>query len=193
MQQPNFIMTTQKELDSIARFILNLQKEPFFFIRCGGNFYMNKNMKGIRKVREAIRVLWQYDCMENDEIMGEVDAAYDAVKKTAGETAADQLWRIWGECAGESRKKRAEEKARSWVFGNLLAMTDEDWEEICAAGYDSDFVKHGLFRVFSDLYDKNHDTPAYREYLKNWSEAAFVYGYQLGKAAAVKASQDVNA
>ena len=111
MQQPNFIMTTQKELDSIARFVLDLQKEPFFFIRCGGNFYMNKNMKGIRKVREAIQVLWQYDFLENDEIMGEVDAAYDAVKKTAGETAADQLLRIWGECAGESRKKRAEEKA----------------------------------------------------------------------------------
>ena len=180
----NIVKTTHEGLDSGARCVLALRNEPFYFIRCRGVLYMNKGMKNTRKITDAVRIMWQYDFMENQEIMDEVDGALDTVKQAAGKKAADQLWEAWHEAAQESRKRKAVQAAAAWISDNLDNMTDDDWDEIIDAGYDSTFVQHGLFRAFCDLRDKHPDSYRYREYFKNWVEAAFVYGYQLGKAAA---------
>lgn len=189
----NMVKTTNEGLDSTARCVLALRNEPFYFVRCNGVLYMNKGMKQTRKITEAVRSMWQYDFMETQEIMDEVDAAYDVVRQAAGDKAARQLCKAWSEAADESRQRKAVQAATAWISDNLDNMTDEDWEELSGAGYDALFVQHGLFRAFSNLHDKHPDSPHYREYFKNWAEAAFVYGYQLGKAAAVNASQEVTA
>lgn len=187
----NMVKVTSDCLDSGARCVLALRNEPFFFIRCRGVLYMNKGMKNTRKITEAVRLMWQYDFMETQEIMDEVDAAFDSVKQAAGKKAADQLWKAWHEAAQESRQRKAVQAAAAWISDTLDNMTDDDWDELAAAGYDSTFVQHGLFRAFCDLHDKNPDSHRYRDYFKNWAEAAFVYGYQLGKAAAAKEAQGV--
>ena len=189
----NMVKTTPDCLDSGARCVLALRNEPFYFIRCQGVLYMNKGMKQTRKITEAVRVMWQYDFMETQEIMDEVDLAYDVVRLAAGKKAADQLRKAWHEAAQESRQRKAVQAAAAWISDTLGNMTDDDWDELSDAGYDSTFVQHGLFRAFCDLRDKYPDSPHYREYFKNWAEAAFVYGYQLGKAAAAKAEQEVTA
>ena len=189
----NMVKTTHDCLDSGARYVLALRNEPFFFIRCRGVLYMNKCLKNARKITEAVRIMWQYDFMENQEIMDEVDGAFDTVKQAAGDKAADQLWQAWHEAAQESRQRKAVQAAATWISDDLDNMTDDDWDELAVAGYDSTFVQHGLFRAFCDLRDKNPDSPRYRDYFKNWAEAAFVYGYQLGKAATAKAEQEVTA
>ena len=179
----NMVKTTHECLDSGARCVLDLRNEPFFFIRCRGVLYMNKGLKNARRITDAVRIMWQYDFMENQEIVDEVDGAFDTVKQAAGDKAADQLWQAWHEAAKESRQRKAVQAATTWISDDLDNMTDDDWEELSAAGYDSTFVQHGLFRAFCDLRDKNPDSLRYRDYFKNWAEAAFVYGYQLGKAA----------
>lgn len=189
----NIVKTTHDGLDSGARCILALKNEPFFFIRRRGFLYMNKGMKNTRKIFEAVRTMWQYDLIENQEIMDEVDAAFDAVKQSAGEKAAQQLWKAWHEASTESRQRKAVQAAAAWISDTLDAMSDDDWNEISDTGYDSLFVQHGLFRAFCDLRDKNPDSFRYRDYFKNWAEAAFVYGYQLGKGAAAKAEQEAQA
>lgn len=189
----NMVKVTSDCLDSGARCVLALRNEPFYFIRCQGVLYMNKGMKQTRKITEAVRVMWQYDFMETQEIMDEVDLAYDVVRLAAGKKAADQLRKAWHEAAQESRQRKAVQAAAAWISDTLGNMTDDDWDELSDAGYDSTFVQHGLFRAFCDLRDKYPDSPHCREYFKNWAEAAFVYGYQLGKAAAAKAEQKVTA
>lgn len=189
----NIVKTTHDGLDSGARCILALRNEPFFFIRCRGILYMSKGMKNTRKITEAVRTMWQYDFMETQEIMDEVEAAFDAVRQAAGKKAADQLWKAWHEASEESRQRKAVQAATAWISDSLDTMSDDDWNEISDAGYDSLFVRHGLFRAFSDLHDKHPDSYRYRDYFKNWAEAAFVYGYQLGKAAAAKAEQEAQA
>lgn len=189
----NMVKTTNEGLNRTARCVLALRNEPFYFIRCNGVLYMNKGMKQTRKITEAVRAMWQYDFMETQEIMDEVDLAFGVVQLAAGKKAADQLWKAWHEAAQESRQRKAVQAAAAWISDNLDNMTDDDWDELAAAGYDSTFVQYGLFRAFCDLRDKNPDAPRYREYFKNWAEAAFVYGYQLGKTAAAKAEQEVTA
>ena len=102
----NMVKTTHECLDSGARCVLALRNEPFYFIRCNGVLYMNKGMKHTRKITEAVRFMWQYDFMETQEIMDEVDAAFDSVKQAAGKKAADQLWKAWHEAAQESRQRK---------------------------------------------------------------------------------------
>lgn len=189
----NMVKTTNEGLNSTARCVLALRNEPFYFIRCNGVLYMNKGMKQTRKITEAVRAMWQYDFMETQEIMDEVDLAFGVVQLAAGKKATDQLWKAWHEAAQESRQRKAVQAAAAWISDNLDNMTDDNWDELAAAGYDSTFVRHGLFRAFCDLRDKNPDAPRYRDYFKNWAEAAFVYGYQLGKAAAAKAEQEATA
>lgn len=187
----NMVKTTNEGLNSTARCVLALRNEPFYFIRCNGVLYMNKGMKQTRKITEAVRAMWQYDFMETQEIMDEVDLAFGVVQLAAGKKAADQLWKAWHEAAQESRQRKAVQAATAWISDTLDNMTDDDWNEISDAGYDSMFVQHGLFRAFCDLHDKHPDS--YRDYFKKWAEAAFVYGYQMGKAAATNAKQEVTA
>lgn len=189
----NLIKTTSAGLSSNARCVLALRNEPFFFIRCRGILYMNKGMKNTRKITEAVHTMWQYDLMETQEIMDEVDATFEAVRQAAGKKAANQLWKAWHEAAQESRQRKAVQAATAWIADTLDTMGDDEWNEIGDSGYDSTFVQHGLFRAFCNLRDKNPDSYRYRDNLKNWAEAAFVYGYQLGKAAAAKAEQEVTA
>ena len=74
-----------------------------------------------------------------------------------------------------------------------MDLTDEAWYEIYAAGYDSDLVSDGFWRAYSDLHNENKDHPKYRDWSDNARKAAFVYGYQLGKATAAKTEQEVKA
>lgn len=180
----NLIKTTLTDLPSNARCILALKNTPFFFIRFHGNLYMNKATKGIRKVTAAVMTMWKYDYMENQDIMDEVDAAFDIVREAAGKRAADQLWKAWREAAQESREKRATEQAKAWITTKLETLSDEDWDEIYVAGFDSMLVDHGFWRAYSDLHDENRDCPSYRDWSGNARRAAFVYGYFLGKAGA---------
>lgn len=183
----NIVKTTRDGLDSGMRCVLALKNEPFFFILCRGVLYMNKGMKNTRKITEAVRTMWQYDLMENQEIMDEVDAAYGAVKQAAGEKAADQLWRAWSDAAKQSREDRAVKRARDFIDNTMARLSDQDWDEMADAGYDSTFVDTGLWRAYSDLNDENPDRLGYRNWSGNARTAAFVYGYIMGKAAAAKA------
>ncbi|MGM9628214.1 MAG: hypothetical protein ACI3V4_09015 [Faecousia sp.] len=185
----NLVKTTYADLDSTARCVLALRNKPFFFVRMQSTLYMNKNMKGVRKLTAAIETMWKYDFMANEEIMAEVDAAYDTISQIAGKEAASQAFEAWSEMADESRKARASEKAIEWVTTVYETMSEEAWDEICAAGYDSIFVRHGLSQAFWNLRDQHPNSPKYKENFKNWADAAFVYGYQIGKEAAKKARE----
>ena len=176
----NLVKTTYADLDSTARCVLALRNKHFFFVRIQNTLYMNKSMKGIRKLTEAIETMWKYDYMANEEIMAEFDAAYYTISQTAGDEAAQQAWEEWREMAKESRKARASAKATEWVTTVYETMSDEAWDEIYAAGYDSDFVRLGLSQTFWDLRDQHPNSPRYKENFKNWAEAAFVYGFQMG-------------
>lgn len=57
----NLVKTTYSELDGALRCILVWQKKPFFFIRMEDTLYMNKNMKGVRKITAALETMWKYD------------------------------------------------------------------------------------------------------------------------------------
>ena len=181
----NLIKTTSAELPGGARCILALKNEPFFFIRFHGVLYMNKDMKGVRKIAQAIATMWKYDRMETQEIMDQVDAAYDVIEQTAGAPAARQLWKEWGGAAEDSRKAKAVANAREWIATTMESMSDEAWDEIYAAGFDHDLVSDGFWRAYSDLSNENKNHPAYRDWNENARRAAFVYGFYLAKAAFV--------
>ena len=161
------VKTTYEELDHILQFVLELQKKPFFFVRSKGVLYMNKNMGGIDKLTAAVETMWKHDFADSQEILDALDAAHDTVSQLAGEEAAAQLNREWHEAASESRKAKAKAKAIEWMAAVFNEMGDEEWNEICDAGYDVYFVQDGLPKVTG--------------YGRQLAEAAFVYGFQLGK------------
>lgn len=142
--------------------------------------YMNKSMKGIRKLTAAIETMWKYDFMANEEIMAEIDAAYDTISQTAGKEAANQALEEWSAMAKESREARAKVEALEWITTVYEKMTDADWDEMYAAGYSSSFIEDGLWRAFSQLHNDHPDRPGYRNWTGNARVAAFVYGYKLG-------------
>lgn len=171
----NLVKTTYEGLSSAARFAL--RNEPFFFVRMQNTLYMNKSMKGIRKVTAALETMWKYDHVANDEIMAEVDAAYKAIVQAAGEKAAAQAWEAWGEMAEESRIARAKAEALNWIAAVYEKLDTPDWAEMYAAGYSPHFVEDGLWRAFSQL---EKDQRGYRNWAGHASVAAFVYGFQMG-------------
>lgn len=183
----NLVKTTYADLGSTARCVLALRNKPFFFVRMQNTLYMNKSMKGIRKLTAAIETMWKYDFMANEEIMAEMDAAYDTISQTAGKEAAGQALKAWSEMAEESRNARAKAEALEWITTVYEKMTDADWDEMYAAGYSSSFIEDGLWRAFSQLHSDHPDRPGYRDWSGKASVAAFVYGYQIGKEAARKA------
>lgn len=178
------VKTTYADLNSTARCVLALRNEPFFFVRMQDTLYMNKSMKGIRKVTAALETMWKYDYMENDEIMAEVDAAYDTIKNAAGEKAADKAWKAWGELAEESRKRRAKAEALEWIKTVYDKLDDPDWDEMYNAGFSHDFVEEGLWRAFDQLEEDDPERRKHRSFHDNDALAAFVYGFQLGRKAA---------
>ncbi len=176
----NLVKTTYSELDGAARCILGWKRQPFCFIRMQNTLYMNKNMKGIRKLTAAVETLWKYDFMETEEIMAEFDEAYSTIKDTAGDQAADQVLTAWNDMASESRIEKAKSAALEWVKSVYEKLDDDDWERMCNAGYSDCFIKDGLWRAFCQL-EKNHpDSQRYQNWSTSATEAAFVYGFQLG-------------
>ena len=180
----NLVKTTYAELPNDARVILALQNKPFFVVSYHNNLYVNKKLARLSEVVAAIETMWKYDYMATQEILDTVDAAYNAIVQAAGEAAARQINQEWGRVAEQSRKAKAVKKAAEWITEVYDKLDDEAWEEIDNAGYNSEFVEHGLFRAFCDLLDKHPDSPHYKDYFKNWAKAAFVYGFLLGKAVA---------
>lgn len=177
----NLVKTTYAELDGALRCILGWKNKPFFFIRMKDTLYMNKNMKGIRKITAALETMWKYDEVVNDEIMYEIDTAHSTIEQAAGEEAAYQAWKAWHDMAEESRIARATADALEWVATVYEKLDDPDWDEMYAAGYSDVFVDDGLWRAFSQLHDDHPDRPGYRDYGRNARIAAFVYGFQMGK------------
>ena len=161
------VKTTYEELDHILQYVLELQKKPFFFVRSKGVLYMNKNLQGIDKLTTAAKTMWKYHSEDTLEITNTLDAAYNTVVQLAGEEAAWQLYSEWKGAASESRKAKAEAKAIEWMKAVFNEMGDEEWNEICDAGYDACFVQDGLPKVTG--------------YGRQLAEAAFVYGFRLGK------------
>lgn len=176
----NLVKTTYADLNGYARCFLALRNETFFFVRYQNVLYMNKDMKCARKLISAIETMWKYDDIATDEIMLEIDEAYGTISQIAGDKAAEQAIAAWKEMAEESCKARAKAEAMEWITTVYEKMTDADWDEMYAAGYSSSFIEDGLWRAFSQLRDDNPDHPGYRDWSRNASVAAFVYGYQLG-------------
>lgn len=176
----NLVKTTYAELDGALRCILEWQKKPFYFIRMRNTLYMNKRMKGIRKITAALETMWKYDEVPTDEIMYEIDTARSTIEQAAGEEAADQAWKAWHEMASESRIELAKADALEWIKTVYEKLDDPDWDEMCAAGYSYGFVEEGLWRAFSQLEKDNPDRPGYRNCTRNSRVAAFVYGFQMG-------------
>lgn len=176
----NLVKTTYAELDGALRCILGWKNKPFFFIRMKDTLYMNKNIKGIRKITAALETMWKYDEVVNDEIMDEIDTARNTIEQAAGEEAADQAWRAWHDMAEESCIARAKADALEWIAAVYGKLDDSDWDEMYAAGYSHYFVEDGLWRAFSQLSDNHPDCPGYRDYGRNARIAAFVYGFQMG-------------
>lgn len=177
----NLVKTTCAELDGALRCILGWQNKPFYFIRMKDTIYMNKNMKGIRKITAALEVMWKYDYIANDEIMDEVDEARNTIEQAAGEEAAYQAWRAWHEMAEESRIARAKAEALNWIETVYDKLDDPDWDEMYATGYSHYFVEEGLWRAFSQLEKDNPDAYRRRSFSVAATNAAFVYGFQMGK------------
>lgn len=176
----NLVKTTYSELDGALRCILVWQKKPFFFIRMKDTLYMNKNMKGVRKITAALETMWKYDEVTTDDIMYEVDTARNTIEQAAGEEAAFQAWKAWHEMASESRIARAKADALEWIAAVYEKLDDPDWDEMEAAGYSSDFVDEGLWRAFSQLEKEHPESCRHRSFSGSATNAAFVYGFQLG-------------
>lgn len=176
----NLVKTTYAELDGALRCILGWQNKPFYFIRMRNTLYMNKNMKGIRKITAALETMWKYDEVPTDEIMYEIDTARDTIERAAGEEAAYQAWKAWHDMAEESRIARAKAKALAWIAAVYDKLDDPDWDEMYAAGYSSDFVDEGLWRAFSQLEKEHPDSYRRRSFNGSAINAAFVYGFRLG-------------
>ena len=176
----NLVKTTYEGLSSNARCVLALRNKPFFFARMKDTLCMNKNMKGIRKITAALETMWKYDEVTTDEIMEEIDEAYNTIEQAAGGEAAYQAWDIWCAMAKESRIARAKADALEWIVAVYDKLDDPDWDEMHAAGYSSDFVDEGLWRAFSQLNDDHPDSQRYRNWSTNATKAAFVYGFQMG-------------
>lgn len=178
------VRITSADLDGDARCILALKNQPFCFLWYRGYVLMNREMEGVQKLTEAVKTMWKYDRADTDEVLAELDAAYNTVAQTAGKLAAGQLMDALGIAAERSRKARAEAAALEWVSQKYETMSDEEWDEIYAAGYSSDFVREGLWAAFSQLEKLHPDDPRYRHWITNSIEAAFVYGFQLAQKAA---------
>lgn len=176
----NLVKTTYGDLSSTARCVLALRNKPFFFVRMKDTLYMNKNMKGIRKLTSALETMWKYDEITTDEIMDKLDEARSTIEQAAGREAAYQAWDAWCDMAKESRIARAKDDALEWIAAVYDDLDDTDWDEMYAAGYSSDFVDEGLWRAFSQLNDDHPDSQRYRNWSAAATKAAFVYGFQLG-------------
>lgn len=176
----NLVKTTYAELDGTARFVLSLRNKPFFFVRMQDTIYMNKNMKGIRKITAALETMWKYDEVTTDEIMEEIDKANSTIEQAAGKEAAYQARDAWCDMAKENRIARAKDNALEWIAAVYDQLDDTDWDEMYTAGYSSDFVDEGLWQAFSQLNDDHPDLQRYRNWNTAATNAAFVYGFQMG-------------
>lgn len=178
------VKTTPAELTGDARVIVALTGKPFTFLGIRGKVLMNRNMKGIRKLTAALETMWKYDDMMTEEAMDALDEAYDIIKQTAGDHAAHEAYDAWRRAAEDSRKQKAKAAALAWIEAGSDDLDEHSWDVLYELGYSRDFVAHGLHDAYSALNDQHRDSLRYRDYLQNWANAAFIYGFQMGQRAA---------
>lgn len=156
-------IVSTKELTSTERMILALRGEEFTFLRSKGVVKINAAMPKVASLVKLAKSMWEIDRLL-DSVDGEImDGLWKKVKKIAGEDAASQLYKAWGDALQEKLEKEAEIAAKDWLCGRNLS---EEMDSISdTVEYSSRFIK-ALWRETTD------------------TDAVFVYGYQLGLQAA---------
>ena len=152
-------IVSTKELTSTERMILALRGEEFTFLRSKGVVKINAAMPKVASLVKIAKSMWEIDRLL-DSVDGEImDGLWKKVKKIAGEDAASQLYKAWGDALQEKLEKEAEIAAKDWLCGRNLS---EEMDSISdTVEYSSRFIK-ALWRETTD------------------TDAVFVYGYQLG-------------
>lgn len=172
------------ELDSGARMILASKNQPFFFLWYHGEILMNKQMKGIRKTTEALRVMWKYDFLDQSAL-DEGDAAYDVIKESSGDAAARQALAAWSKAAEISKREKGKAAAQKWYKEVYQELDEDTWDEIYANGYCSEFLL-GIVDAYYNARQENEQL--FKVQAQTSDRAIFVYGFLLGKQAAASAS-----
>ena len=175
----NLVKITSDELDSGARCVLALKNEPFFFLWYQGKILMNREMKSIRKITEAVRTMWKYVLCDDAAF----DSAYNTIKESAGDKAAYQAFRAWHTAVEEFRRKRGKAKAHSWYTDIYQKLDENTWNLVCASGYDDDFLL-GLLDAYYAARKGNETACKVRN--ESHTRAVFAYAFMGGMDAARK-------
>ncbi len=173
------VKTASNELDSGARCILALENEPFFFLWYQGEVLMNRKMKGIRRITEAVRTMWEYVLCDDPAF----DAAYATIEELAGDKAAYQAFRAWHDAVKEFRRERGKVEAQSWYTDTYQELNEDAWNLMYASGYDDDFLL-GLLDAYYAARKGNEAALKARN--ESHERAVFAYAFMCGMNAARK-------
>lgn len=165
------------ELDSNARCILALKNEPFFFLWYQGKVLMNREMKGIRKITEAVKTMWEYMLCDNPAF----DAAYDAIEELAGDKAAYQALSAWHTAVKEFSREKGKAEASRWYADTYQELSEDAWSLMYENGYDDDF----LLGILKAHYKAEEDSKTSSRRVSS-DRPIFAYAFMCGMEAARK-------
>lgn len=173
------VTITSDQLDSAARCILALKNEPFFFLWYQGKVLMNREMKDSRRITEAVRTMWK--CVLCDDPA--FDAAYNTIKKSAGDKAAYQAFRAWHDAVEAFRRERGKAEAHGWYTDIYQKLDEDTWNLMYANGYNADFLL-GLLDAYYAAR-KGNET-AFKVCNESHARTVFAYAFMCGMEAARK-------
>ncbi len=173
------VKTASNELDSGARCILALENEPFFFLWYQGEVLMNRKMKGIRRITEAVKTMWEYVLCDDPAF----DAAYATIEELAGDKAAYQAFRAWHDAVKEFRRERGKAEAHSWYTGTYQELNEDAWSRMYDNGYDDNFLL-GIVKAYYAA--REGDKTSFKIRNESSDRAIFAYAFMCGMNAARK-------
>lgn len=169
MLQFTYSLVGTQELTKTEKILLACKGEGFCCIRHNGTVKINKALPQPKTLAKIAAAMWQFDRLSDYAEMERMDDLWKQVKQIAGEDAANQIYRAWSEALHE--KLEAEDKAAvaEWLQSRSIPG---ELDAISITGvYNPGFIKA--------LWSQTTST-----------DAIFLYGYQIGVAAARKAESN---
>ena len=172
--QFTYDLLSPTELSKTEKIILALKGENFCCIRHNGVVKINKALPKPKTLVKIAGAMWQFDRLLDRAEAAQMDDLWKQLRQIAGEEAADQIYRAWGEALREKLDAEDKRDAAAWLQGrNIPGELDAICDTI--GTYHPGFIKA--------LWNQTTST-----------DAIFLYGFQTGMAVArLIKQQDVQA
>ena len=165
--QFTYELISPKELTKTEKILLACKGEDFCCIRHNGVVKINKALPKPKTLVKIADAMWQFDRLLDCAEAEQMDDLWKQLRQIAGEEAADQIYRAWGEALREKLDAEDKRAAAEWLQDRSIP---DELDAICdtIGTYRPGFIKA--------LWSQTTST-----------DALFLYGYQTGMEAARKA------